>query len=520
MPFPNSKAYLNRHVILLFIAFGIVLMVMSSGAILSLHSIGMLNQRVENLAKVNNAKLFLLTNLGNIVRERLQILYHIMQVNDPFEAAEMREDLYQLGSKFIQTRERLLRLGLSEREQQLLEEQRPLLRDSREIVEQIFTLAQRGNFEQALPLVRSARERIGQVLEKLRAVHMARLDAALEMQLAHQDSTEIRNHILILNSIAMLGCLSILFYVGYKISQQSRALAESALQLEESNKSLEVRVLERTRELIEARDQALEGSRTKSRFLANMSHELRTPLNAIIGYGEILKEESEDLGHNYALGELEKILDSGRHLLKMVDDVLNLSRIEAGTMEITLDKFALKPMAEELSTLIEPLAEQNHNRFELIYDEHIQKMYADGMRIRQVLYNLLSNACKFTHEGMITLEIQRHMDSQEAPWVCFKVKDTGIGIGSVEKEKLFQLFTQVDISSTREYGGTGLGLVISRRFCQLMGGTITVESELGKGSTFIAWLPQYVPAEYLRTPPHDSTSISVPLAVLEATKDT
>jgi len=227
--------------------------------------------------------------------------------------------------------------------------------------------------------------------------------------------------------------------------------------------------------------------------LANMSHELRTPLNAIIGYSEMLQEEAEDLGQADLVPDLQKIHTAGRHLLSLINDILDLSKIEAGKMDLYLEEFCLPDLISEVVHMVSPLVSKNHNTLVVHTDPSLSTMYADLSKVRQNLLNLLSNAAKFTENGRITLAVDSCQGRDAAqPVIRFRVTDTGIGMSAAQIEKVFQAFTQADASTTRKYGGTGLGLAIALRFCQMMGGEITVTSELGQGSTFTMTLPQVV----------------------------
>ncbi|HET7745798.1 MAG TPA: PAS domain S-box protein [Vicinamibacteria bacterium] len=241
-------------------------------------------------------------------------------------------------------------------------------------------------------------------------------------------------------------------------------------------------------ELVAAVDASEDASRAKSAFLANMSHELRTPLNAIIGYSEMLGEELAERGLGELLPDLQKIHGSGKHLLRLINDILDVSKIEAGKMELIPEVFRVGELVSDVSSIMGPLAEEAGNRLEVLAEGDLGGMRADVTRLRQVLLNLLSNASKFTERGTITLRAGRVM-LNGAPWLRFRVTDTGIGMTPEQLGKLFKPFTQADVSTTRRYGGTGLGLVISRQLCQMMGGEVTVESEPGKGSTFTVLLP-------------------------------
>ncbi|MEE4356984.1 MAG: 7TM diverse intracellular signaling domain-containing protein [Desulfococcaceae bacterium] len=245
------------------------------------------------------------------------------------------------------------------------------------------------------------------------------------------------------------------------------------------------------REAAEAQDAAEAASRAKSTFLANMSHELRTPLNAIIGYSEMLMEDAEDMGQEDFIPDLKKIHGAGSHLLSLINDILDLSKIEAGKMDIYPEEFDLPPLIREVLGTIQPLADKNRNIVNVRIAEDIGGMYSDITKVRQGLFNLLSNACKFTEEGEIALEIVRERGNPagDGDFYCFSVKDSGIGMTAEQMKKLFQSFTQAESSTTRKYGGTGLGLAITRRFCQMMGGDVCVKSEYGKGSVFTIRLP-------------------------------
>ena len=229
-------------------------------------------------------------------------------------------------------------------------------------------------------------------------------------------------------------------------------------------------------------------NQAKSSFLANMSHELRTPLNAILGYSEMLQEEAEDKGQNDFLPDLGKIHAAGTHLLELINAVLDISKIEAGKMELYLETFSVAKIAQDVTSIILPLTQKNNNELITTVSEDAGTMHADLTKVRQSLFNLLSNASKFAHQGVIRMDITREAAS-EGDWIVFRVSDSGIGMTREQMDKLFEAFTQADASTTRKFGGTGLGLAISRRFCRMMGGDITVESEVGKGSTFTVRLP-------------------------------
>jgi PAS domain S-box-containing protein len=231
-----------------------------------------------------------------------------------------------------------------------------------------------------------------------------------------------------------------------------------------------------------------QATRAKSDFVASMSHELRTPLNAIIGYSEILFEDAQSAGREADMADLRKIQDAGKHLLGLIDHILDLSKIEAGKMTLYLETFELRPMIDGVAATVTPLARKTGNALVVNCADEIGTIHSDLTKVRQILFNLLSNACKFTKNGTITLTALR--DTNEAgDWIEFQVRDTGIGMTPDQQAKVFEAFTQADESTTRAYGGTGLGLAITKSFCRLMGGDVTLTSEAGKGTTFMVRLP-------------------------------
>ena len=246
--------------------------------------------------------------------------------------------------------------------------------------------------------------------------------------------------------------------------------------------------------LTKAKDTADAANQAKSAFLATMSHELRTPMNAILGYSEILMEEAEEKGQEDFIPDLQKIHASGNHLLNLINNILDLSKIEAGKMDLFLESFSISRVIEDVVNTIRPLVEKNANTLQVHCAADLGTMHADLAKVRQSLFNLLSNACKFTENGTITLEVSPELIGG-VDWIKFSVSDTGIGMAPEQMEKLFQPFIQGDASTSRKFGGTGLGMTITHRFCQMMGGEITAASELGVGTTFTIRLPAQVKAQ-------------------------
>ena len=276
--------------------------------------------------------------------------------------------------------------------------------------------------------------------------------------------------------------------------------------LRESERTLEAKVEARTvdlaashRELAAARDDALQASRAKSDFLANMSHELRTPLNAIIGYGEMLEEEARENEHEDYLPDLGRVVTSGKYLLTLINGVLDLSKIEAGKMEVYIESFDLEEFTQGVEGTIVPLIRQNSNTLEVTRGAGLGSMESDKAKVRQVLFNLLSNASKFTRDGLISLEVTRATGGA-GDAIHFRVRDTGIGMTSEQLARVFDAFSQAEETTAREYGGTGLGLAITKQFCEILGGSIVGKSVPGSGSVFEVTLPAHAPSNMASTP--------------------
>ncbi len=247
--------------------------------------------------------------------------------------------------------------------------------------------------------------------------------------------------------------------------------------------------LKAAQELHDAKDLAEAGSRAKSQFLANMSHELRTPMNAILGYSEMLMEDALEVSNLSWHRDLGRINTAGQHLLGLINDILDLSKIEAGKMELYLEQFDLQEMIDEVVVTIQPLLNKHGNELIVHRDPDLTTIFADLTKVRQILFNLLSNATKFTDRGSIILTLEREPHSRD---LCIRLADTGTGMTPEQMENLFEAFSQADSAIHRRYGGTGLGLAITRYFCEMMGGSINVTSQPNQGTTFTVYLPSEV----------------------------
>ncbi|MGH9139678.1 MAG: ATP-binding protein [Vicinamibacterales bacterium] len=279
--------------------------------------------------------------------------------------------------------------------------------------------------------------------------------------------------------------------LGIERKRSERELARYTRDLEQAHKKERQNAAQLAKlvdQLRVTQGQAEAATRAKSDFLASMSHELRTPLNAIILYSELLQEEADDQGRRQSVADLQKIQSAGKHLLDLINGILDLSKIEAGKMTLSLERFEVGAMIRDLVDTVAPLVEQRHNVLTVSCGDDVGSMVADFTKTRQILLNLLSNAGKFTRDGAIALDVQRATVGDRAV-IRFSVIDTGVGMTAEQADRIFDAFTQADVTTTRKYGGTGLGLAIVSRFCQLMGGSVRVESRPECGSSFIVHLP-------------------------------
>lgn len=320
-------------------------------------------------------------------------------------------------------------------------------------------------------------------------------------QLAEKGQSATRVNFTIATAFYLLTVMLVWAWCQSSISSPLKTLNHAARLATEENEEFnvresgprEVRELEQSINLFvasleEARDDALEASKMKGEFLANMSHELRTPLNAIIGYSEMLMEDAENLGEEMFVEDLQKIEGAGKHLLALISDILDLSKIEAGKMDLYEEEFSISDLVREVESTVQSLISKNSNQFAVELAEDIGRMKGDLTKTRQILFNFISNSAKFTKQGAITLRVSRQAGIP-SDWILFSVVDTGIGMTAEQLDKLFEKFTQADSSTTRKYGGTGLGLALCWEFAHMMGGEITVESQPDAGTTFTVRLP-------------------------------
>jgi len=376
-------------------------------------------------------------------------------------------------------------------------------------------------------IIRNQLDKIGpQVADDVEQLKLA--IKGLQDDLGPKAEAEIDNAVavtLTVSAVSIVLATLAAWLIGFGVSRPIRSMSNNMRELAAGNLDIDVSMAERRDEIREmaesvkvfkasmikvselaeeqkcaaeeiqqAKDAADAANHAKSAFLANMSHELRTPLNAIIGYSEMLAEEAEDAEQDDFVPDLKKINQAGNHLLSLINDVLDLSKIESGKMEAFAETFDVNALIDQVTGTAQPLIAKNNNHFTIERGDNLGRAHQDVTKVRQALLNLMSNAAKFTHEGTVTLKVERER-VDDVDWLTLAVKDTGIGIAADKLDSVFDEFSQADSSTTRDYGGTGLGLAISRRFCKLLGGDLTLTSQPGAGSTFTVRLPALLPGE-------------------------
>ena len=454
--------------------------------------VGTLQTQLDTLVGDQVNKIRLAVNMRNYARQRTHSIQRMILLDDPFERDEESLRFNGYGAKFVVARNEFLSHKLSLQERLVIEEQGKLSGQVVPLQREIVDLVAVDEIEKAKIILMEKSVPIqDKVIEKLVQLHTLQEEATAQAIGEFNENNDKLNRLIIgLSGISGIIGLIVAGFVVRRFKNEATLRNKQLVDIEESRVAIE----KTSKALLIAKDQAEHANKGKSFFLANMSHELRTPLNAIIGYSEMLEEDLLGAPSLENREDCNKISSSGKHLLSLINEILDLSKIEAGHMDIELIQTGLAPIVSEVVSTIQPLVTKKDNNFIHEYNiDELGKLKSDPVKIKQILYNMLSNAAKFTRDGNITLRINSsNKDENNNEWVVLSVSDTGIGMDQDRLGQLFKPFTQADVSTTREYGGTGLGLSITKHFCEMLGGWIEVSSNLGGGSTFSVTLPRKV----------------------------
>jgi signal transduction histidine kinase len=452
--------------------------------------VGSLQSHLDTLVGDQINKIRLAVDMRNYARQRTHSIQRMILLDDPFDRDDEFLRFNSYGAKFVVARTEFLSLPLSARERSVIDAQGALSKQivplQREVVDLVaadeIETAKYVLMDKSLPLQ-------DKVIKKLVEIHKIQEEAtALAITEFNKNNDKLNVWIISLSGISGIIGLFVATLVIRRFNNEARLRSKQLIDIEKSRVALK----KSGKALMLAKESAEEANKGKSYFLANMSHELRTPLNAIIGYSEMLEEDLTDTSQPEQKQDCKNIISSGKHLLNLINEILDLSKIEAGRMDIEIIQMDLAPVVSEVVSTVEPLIAKEENNFIHEYTESkLGDLHSDPVKIKQILLNMLSNAAKFTHNGDITLRIDSQREGDQE-WVSFSVSDTGIGMEQDRLTQLFKPFIQADITTTREYGGTGLGLTITKHFCEMLGGRIEVSSNLGGGSTFTVSLPRMV----------------------------
>jgi len=447
-----------------------------------------MQSKLDVITKEHNIKTSLMTEFQHGIYERQVSMRNILLMDDPFERDIGKADFNSYAVNIVKARSDFLSMSLNVEEKSLITD-----------ISAAMSVAYKAQLDLIDASIYDSIDKFGKeeidsafktqaiVLDMVKQMIALQQDASRKSVMdAEQSYQEAKTSIYLLGGSSLIFGIFVAIFIIRLTESQTGKVRDTMTELENSRNLLEKRVDERTGQLAQARDAALASNKSKDNFLATMSHELRTPLNIIIGYSEMLEEQAIDENIKSFIPDLKKIQSSANHQLKLVSSILDISKIEEGRLEIHPLDFDIEKLVSEIQEAAESLIMKNDNVFEVTCMPGIGMMYSDNMRIHQILLNLLSNAAKFTHQGLVSLNVTKDSSGDE---IIFEVKDTGVGISESYMNELFEKFTQADSSTTRKYGGSGLGLSISKQLSKQLNGDIMVASEKDKGSKFTLTLP-------------------------------
>ena len=478
---------ISKHSKKIAISFVIVLGLSLAMIVFDLSRMKIMQSKLDVITKEHNVKSELMTTIRYGIHERQVSLRNIMLMDDFFERDERKIIFNSYAVDIAEARNKFSKMQLSIDERKLLDEINESMAIAYVAQVQSIDASIYGDKKITKKELEKTFNTQKIFIDKVEKMVMLQKQASKKAVMdAEKSYSEAQSSVYILGGSSLLFGLFVAIFIIRLTESQTREVNNAIIEIEESKQLLEERVHQRTKELSEARDEALISNKTKDEFLATMSHELRTPLNIILGYSELLADIAGDEGHSNLVPDLNRIENAAKHQLTLINSLLDISKIEDGKLEMHAIDFDVEALITEIEASAKPLALENNNVFKVKCTHGIGMMYSDNVRIRQILLNLISNAAKFTKEGTITLNVSKDINSEE---IKFEIKDTGIGISEKYIDDIFNKFTQQDSSTTRKYGGSGLGLSISKKFSKKLNGDIVVSSVEGKGSIFTLKLP-------------------------------